>query len=336
MFILFPSWNGIHVFPCKMASTIKLFKLEGRDSYDIYTRTRSLRTLKGYKELSLHGYIYGIIEGIKYLVDNKYHGFIIVTGNVGDGKSSLAEGICAYYSKMTGQPFTEENIVWRTENFIELTEREDNFGSVIWWDESIQGATSRSMGITAQGQELTNALVTKRFKKHLYILLIDDIMRYSHTIIKMAQAWIHVKSSGAKRGYFQAYTNRHKIKYIYDYMKYSKRMSFPKGVNPDGKGKFQDFSGLFIDSEKYNARKLEETSKMKEKKKTDKQIEKERMQKETMEDMIAKKKKIWHDAQPWLQKGYSKNATATKLGIPQSTFKQWYRQIEKEMDADVA
>ena len=53
---------------------------------------------------------------------------------------------------------------------------------------------------------------------------------------------------------------------IYDAFKIQKKKSFPKNVKPDGKGKFQEFNGLFIDEVEYNKRKLAETSEEKSRK----------------------------------------------------------------------
>ena len=162
------------------------------------------------KKIKFDAYLFGVLEGITYKIQNKYHGFIIITGAVGSGKSTLAQGLSAVYGEMNNEKFQLNNIVWTSEKFVAKTDDENNIGEIILWDEAITGATGRKMGLTSQGDDLKNALVTKRFKRHLYILLVDEVEEYSWKLIKMAQAWIDVKAYGADRGHFDVYTKKKK------------------------------------------------------------------------------------------------------------------------------
>lgn len=248
---------------------MKVFDSFNKDDYYVHTH---MKTINGTRQVDFHGYLFGLIEALKFKVKNNWHAFIIITGNVGDGKSGLAEGLSALWEQLEERQLGFDNVVWVTEKFIEKIDRDDNFGHTVWWDEAIKGATGRKMAMTSLGEELLDGLVTKRFKKHLYILLIDDITRYSDTVIKMANAWIHVKAIGVDRGYFDSYVLPHKISYIYDWFKIHKKKSWPKDIKPDGKGKYQDYSGLFLDAEEYNKRKLEETASTKKEKINPKQL----------------------------------------------------------------
>ena len=230
--------------------------------FDIYTRVNM--PVKGKRmDLSYHGYLFGLMLALKHRVDNKYHAFIIITGGVGDGKSGLAEGLTGLWATLNDIELSFDHVVWTTDKFIEKTNREDNMCAPIWWDEAVKGATSRKMGITSQGEELMECLVTKRYKRHLYVLLIDDITRYSETIIKMANAWIHVKAVGDLRGHFEAYTDKNKISGIYRWFKYQKQSHWPRSRAfwPDSRGKYMKFNGVWLNEKEYDKRKHEETNK---------------------------------------------------------------------------
>ena len=200
------------------------------------------------------------MESIKFRVKKKYHGFLILTGNVGDGKSAMSQGLGALWEHMNNGKLDLDRIVWRTEDFIKETDREDNFGKVIIWDEAIQGATAKSMGITNQGNLLKIALVTKRFKNHLYIFLVDEIEEYAWKLIKMCNAWVHVNAIGGERGYWEAYTKKYKIKSIYLTKKYQFTRGFTTTKHrPDAMGKFQDYTDVFVHEEDYNRKKMQNT-----------------------------------------------------------------------------
>jgi hypothetical protein len=290
------------------------------DPKDIYVHCK-MKTLKGMKEIDLHGYLFGLLEGIKYRIENKYHGFIIVTGDVGEGKSTLVEEISAMAQAMNNRELTFDNIVWTSISFIEKTSRKDNFEETVWWDEAIEGGTGKAVGMTSKGNDLKVALVTKRTKRHLYILLIDEIQEYHHKLIRMANAWIHVKSFGIKRGYFDCYVKKHKISFIYHYLKKNQTNIFPKNVKPDGRGKFRNYNGFWLDPDIYLDKKLDETS-----------------QKE--EEMSPKYKALLKENNIWIKMckaiyhQYSDvmGGMDKDLSIPSSTFKRWKKKMLESTD----
>jgi hypothetical protein len=234
---------------------------------DVYTGITILN--KDGKEIKVdyHGYLVGLIDALKLRVDNDWDGLVIVTGGVGDGKSSLTEGLMALYQHQRGKQLSFDNITWTSKGFVSKTDRDDNFGEPIWWDEAIQGAGGKKMAMTNEGDALKNAMVTKRFKHHLYFLLVDEIEEYAWKLIKKASAWIHVKSFGLERGYFDCYVSKSKIQFLYNAFKiYKKTWDSPevRGIFPDCKGKYQDYSGMFLDKAEYNEMKLEETRQLEE------------------------------------------------------------------------
>jgi len=212
--------------------------------------------------IKLDPYIYGILNTTILKKEHKWHNMILVTGNVGDGKSTLVEGMTAVLEALEGRKISFDNVCWRTEKLIELTDRDDNFNQTIWWDESIQGASGKSMALTSVGDQLKKALVTKRFKRHTYIFVIDEIEEYSKKLIKMCDCWIHVYSKGLTRGKFKAYTDKRKILRLYDLFKIQKATWATKEVGKikaNWGGYFHDYCGIFLDEKEYNKRKLEET-----------------------------------------------------------------------------
>lgn len=238
-----------------------------KDEKNQYVKVLIEDRLGNKKYIDMHGYLVGIEAALAFKKQNKFHNLVIITGGVGTGKSTLVKGLGALGSKAVKQNFGFDNISWATEKFIEKTDRDDNIASEQIWDESIQGATGRNMAITNIGNKLKMAFVTKRFKIHTYYLLIDEINEYAWKLIKMADCWINVRKFYIQRGYFDCYCNPKKIKFIYNAFKYYNKTWDNweiKKINPDCKGKFMDFSDMFVDEAEYDRLKLEETKQIEE------------------------------------------------------------------------
>lgn len=214
------------------------------------------------KLIELDPYLYGVIISSLVKKKNKWHNMILITGAVGDGKSTLVETLSAILEAKQGRQLTFDNVCWRTEKLIELTDNPDNVGHTLWWDESIQGAGSKQMALTSIGEKLKIAMVTKRFKKHTYIFVVDEINEFSHKLIRMCDAWIHVHTRGLERGFFKIWVNKRKILSLYDAFKNQKLTWKSKYVNMirhDWAGRFKDYHGVFLDEHEYDKKKLEET-----------------------------------------------------------------------------
>jgi len=282
--------------------------------------TLELTDMEGKKfEAELHAYIWGLLASIKLRIDNGWHGVLIITGDVGDGKSSLAALITAVWEKMQNRQVGYNNIVWRTLKFIELTDLKDNFGHAIWWDEAIDGATGKA-SITKEGTKLKNAMVTKRLKRHLYVLLIDEIEEYSWKFVKMCNAWIHVKAFGIQRGYFNAYVKRHKIRQIYTEFKKNKKDwdSFEiKKIRPDCRGKYGYYFDRFFDTDEYDNKKIDET----------RQIE-ESQQESKGSNRGAKITKEMMEAKKLNEGGTSVKDIAMKYNVNPKTVYNWFDKIK--------
>jgi len=240
-----------------MANVYKTYHMENKDGEVV--------------PVDYHLALVGVVEAAQIRLKENWDAFIIVTGSVGDGKSNLVAGITALFEHLNGRKMDYDNVVWTSKAFVEKTDRDDNFGKAIWWDEAIQGSSGKKMALTSEGDDLKMALVTKRFKKHFYILIVDEIEEYAWKLIKKASAWIHVKTIGLQRGYFDIYTKSSKIKTIYRAFKEYKWDWSRINLSSDLRGKFNKYMDVFFDQKEYDSKKLEATQiaeKEKEQKKT--------------------------------------------------------------------
>lgn len=213
-------------------------------------------------ELIVDGSLFSTLISILQRVLLKWDGVILVTGDVGDGKSTLAQLIATIWEWFFNRKQKLDNIVFRSENFTDLIDKGDNETEVILWDEAIQGGTGRD-SITKQGQALKKAFVTKRYKRHLYLLLVDEIQEYNKKIISRCRAWIHVETKGLERGYFRIYDNKTQIKRMYRKIKqYNLELDeVIKQEYPTFKGYQSDTTGFFYNEKDYQNKKASETNK---------------------------------------------------------------------------
>jgi len=212
-----------------------------------------------YKNFYYHPVIHALVKGGIELMNDNRHFFGIITGNVGDGKSNIAAQIVALWEHLHKRRISFENVTWTSQKFVEKTDRDDNKTYAIWWDEAITGATGKKMALTAEGEMLKIALVTKRFKQHFYILIVDEIEEYSWKLIKMANFWIHVKTHYRERGYCDIYLKKKKIKQIYQAFKYYKWDWSRITIRPDLKARFNNYLPYLFDEKEYDKMKLQET-----------------------------------------------------------------------------
>ena len=213
-------------------------------------------------EIIVDGSLFSVLIAILQRVLLKWDGVILVTGDVGDGKSTIAQLVCTIWEWFFNRKQTIEQIVFRSENFTDLIEKDNNETQCILWDEAIQGGTGRD-SITKQGQALKKAFVTKRYKRHLYLLLVDEIQEYNKKIVSRCRAWIHVHTKGLERGYFKIYTDKTQIKRMYRKIKqYNLELEeVIKSEFPAFRGYQCDTTGLFFNEDEYKEKKASETNK---------------------------------------------------------------------------
>lgn len=229
---------------------------------DVYFNLKMENRFGKIKRVDYHGYLLGSVLCWKYKTNRKYHALVLVTGGVGDGKSTLIEGLTGLGQHINDKKLTFDNVSWNTESMIKKMDQEDNIDETLWWDEAIQGAGGRNMAMSAIGNKLKSSFVTKRFKRHVYYLALDRLQEFAPMLIEMADAWIHVENFALERGRFKFFMNKAKIEYAYDLFKYQKKTWKSKEVKlikPDCKGNFMNYQGIFLDPIEYNERKMQET-----------------------------------------------------------------------------
>ena len=227
---------------------------------DFYIKSY-MNTHRGTRKcFNIHPVLYALVEGGYELTKQNRHFFGLVTGGVGDGKTNLATQLMALWEKKFRRDLNiKDNFVWTTEKFTLKTDSDVNKTFGILWDEAIQGATGKNMALTSEGELLKISLVTKRFKKHFYLLLIDEVEEYAWKLIKMCNFWIHVKTKYTQRGYFDCYLDKKKIKLIYQAFKYYKWDWSRITIKPDFVGKHFFYFEDLIEPEEYDKTKIAET-----------------------------------------------------------------------------
>lgn len=247
-------------------------EIKGRDNekiiieYEEFNKTYVFLELKSYKKeplkIKVHTALFASLVSVLQRVLLKWDGVILVTGDVGDGKSTLAQLISTIWEWFFGRQQDLSIIVWTSENFTTLIEREDNETGCILWDEAIQGGTGRDT-LTKQGQTLKKAFVTKRYKRHLYLLLVDEIQEYNKKILSRCRLWVHIHTEGLQRGYFKIYNNKTQIRRMYRKIKkYDLELEeVMKSEHPQFRGYQPDTSDLFYNPKDYQDKKAEETNK---------------------------------------------------------------------------
>lgn len=200
--------------------------------------------------------IYHINKKIKRKLDS----VLLITGEVGVGKSSMAQLIAGLFEYSQDRELGIDNFTWTTEGLIEFTDRDDNETHSIVWDESIQGGTGRD-SLTKIGNQLKVTLVTKRRKRHLYIFIVDEMQEYSKKIISRADYLIDVRfrDRNYARGNFKIFPKRDITK-MYHLFKSNAIRHISQYDNFDNiTHYFRDPTDIFIDEGEYEAKKIEET-----------------------------------------------------------------------------
>lgn len=207
--------------------------------------------------------LFSSLSLLKRGVSQNWDGLIIITGAVGTGKSTLATTIAGIWELLFKRELNIDNFTWRAEGIIEFTDRDDNETQCIVFDEAIQGGTGKD-SLTKIGNALKVTLVTKRRKKHLYILLVDEVQELSKKIISRASFLIDCRTilrNGEKeRGYFKIY-DKNELTSIYWLLK---KYLIQNISDYRGKSKpfykFWDNKDIFVSDEEYENKKIEETN----------------------------------------------------------------------------
>lgn len=212
------------------------------------------------RKIYMHGYLIGLELANNERANNKYQSMGLIIGGVGTGKSSLTKGMAGVNGTIRDTRLSLSNYSFTTNKFCSLFHQEEQKGLPQVFDESIEGIGK--LNTTAKGDKLKRTVVTGRFQLHTSYFLVDELQEFHPKLIRMCDFMIRVIRFGNKRGYFEAFTDKRKIKFIYNGLKYyGKTWSSAeiKRIPPDCRGRFPDYSGVFFDEEEYDKLKLEQT-----------------------------------------------------------------------------
>jgi hypothetical protein len=182
---------------------------------------------------------------------------ILVTGNEGTGKTTLAASIAYYngYNHYTNSSnFTLDWIVFTLEDFEEAAKKAGP-GQTILWDEFALAGLSTDV-LTKIQKKLTKIFIMYRFKKLKYILIIPSIWLLGwYFATHRTSCLIHCYSpDGLQRGFFRFY-NRQEKSILYFTGTKLKTYKQAK-CSFDGKYGIKSLNEIGIDVEAYNKRKI--------------------------------------------------------------------------------
>ena len=196
---------------------------------------------------------------------NKNHILILVTGEVGSGKSTLVEQIVYIFNKLIDDKRRQIDItdcIFSFKDFLNKMSDENYKNKILWWDEAIQGMNEMKRGISNIADFLKTIFITQRFKQNVYILVTDELKEFNIKLIKMCHFWVHTERIGLERGFFKGWYDKRKIEKIYFLLKDKNKTMNSLDVlkvKPDLRGRFNDYQGWFINLEEYYKKKTNES-----------------------------------------------------------------------------
>lgn len=161
-----------------------------------------LKTISG-KYYSLPKQMYYILKECKNRVNHNLDAPIIITGSVGSGKSNLEIGLGGTWEEhFHNREMNIDKIHFTAESISNQTDKDDNFTEFVGFDEAIQGGSGRD-SISRVGKALRRTLITKRYKRHLFVFCVDSLKELNDKIIERSVVWYHVHYSRKKDGSFR-------------------------------------------------------------------------------------------------------------------------------------
>lgn len=206
--------------------------------------------------------ILAILGIMKRKHTQKWDDIILITGEVGSAKSTMAQLIGGVWQHLHNDELTLDNFTWSSSGVVNFIDAKGTDNKVIIYDEAITGGTGRA-SLTRDGNLLKIGLVVGRRKRILYIFILDEILEFSRKIISRATLLIDMRTlmnkGEPKRGYFKLY-NQKELREIYWLLKEQKIKYISEY---SGKKKpfyiFRDCTNKFVNEEEYENKKIEET-----------------------------------------------------------------------------
>jgi predicted XRE-type DNA-binding protein len=196
----------------------------------------------------------------------KLDNIIVVTGAVGSGKSNMMKGINGVYSEcIKKRPYTLDDVYFLIDDVLKAFDRKDNKEAPIDYDEAVQGGTGKD-GLTKLGFKLRKALITKRSKRHLVTLGIDNPKELNDKIIERCIAWYHIyykrtRNGKYVKGMFKVFSARDLQRVWDDLKNYKYRFVEQHPLYQQNYKVFRcgDYTNLWFTEEAYDTKKDEQT-----------------------------------------------------------------------------
>jgi len=197
-----------------------------------------------------------LIEKLDLICDRfkkKLDALIIIDGDEGYGKSTMAAAIGYYVARKMRRSFSVDNFFFSAEKLLEKGVSSEE--QILIWDEAALAGLAAEWRNKAQRQ-LIKLLMIARKKRHLYIFNIPKFFKLNEYIaLDRALGLIHVYARKEKHlGRFTYYTKKNKESLFNDWRKKKKR-NYKKIRHLHGT--FPDVLGKIIDEEVYNIKKDE-------------------------------------------------------------------------------
>ena len=194
-----------------------------------------------------------MIEGLK--TDDAW---LIIDGDEGAGKSTMAAFIMYYVSLKTGRSLSVDNFWFDAETMFKTAQENSNM--LLNWDEAALGGLSRQWQNKNQ-QNLMLLGMTGRIKHHFIVLCVPKADKIGEYFVRdRTVGLIHVyKRRGIQKGRYVYLDKRGKEKFWEDYRR-TRRRRYP--TLKKFRGTFPNCFAKIIDDKKYNEKKLNAISRI--------------------------------------------------------------------------
>jgi hypothetical protein len=184
--------------------------------------------------------------------------WVVIDGDEGAGKSTMAAFIMYYVHCKTGRPLSADNFFFDAEEMFTVTK--NNSGMLLNWDEAALGGLSRQWQNKNQ-QNLMQLGMTGRIKHHFIVLCIPKADKLGEYFVRdRTLGLIHVyKRKGIKKGRYLYFDKKKKERFWEDYRR-SRRRRYP--ALKSFRGSFPNCFSKIIDEELYETKKLDAISKI--------------------------------------------------------------------------
>ncbi len=205
------------------------------------------------ENLAMDGQLYEILIKIEDRMNKKWDGVLGIDGMEGGGKTTIGTQICYTMSKLTGRPFSVQNVFFSVEKAIAYASTTDH--QIIMIDEAVFDLLASEFWNPMQNL-LIKLLMTARNKSHFIVLNIPKFYMLRQYIVDRLIGLVHIYSpDNLQRGYFAYYKLQQK-NYVYEQWR-KKKISSTIYKNYSFIGRFPKTFDVLIDEAAYEKAKNE-------------------------------------------------------------------------------